>query len=127
GLQVSISRSYTGPVLQATLLLEFVHRASMDVAQSERDDASVPEPPHTDREEPAPYTVEAVVARVLAGGTPGVGIAGCADGELVHLAVGVHRVILPVAVAVEVEELVGEVRLDPLAELVALIRKGHLR
>ncbi len=77
-----------------------------------------------DFQESAFDAVEAVVIFVFAGGAGGMGVAGGADGELVGAGFGVDGVVLPVAVAVDVDEVIAEGRFGPVGEVTAVPQRG---
>src|SRR3569833_3164789 len=82
------------------------------------DDAAVAD---VDRQKAPFHAVKAVPLFVLAGSAAGVLVAPRSAGELVQAGVGMLRVVLPVPIAADDEEIVGHVLLHPRAELISFV------
>src|SRR5829696_8302422 len=113
-----------GPSVSGLRLPVLVDDAAIDVVVAERDRALAVGPAGRDGEEAPLLAVEPVVLGGVPGAAAGVLVARRAAAELVQAGLGVDRVVLPVPVAADDEQVVELPVADPAADLPPLMGEG---
>ena len=65
--------------------------------------------------------MKTVIGRIFAGRAARMFVARWTDAEFAQAGLGMHRMILPVTIAADDEEIVRHIGFEPLAQLVALV------